>query len=53
MVRKPRLIYDFSWNDLNAKMLQEAPKEDMQFGRALHRLLDCIVEPEPQIGPTF
>ena len=50
---KPRLVYDFSWSGLNSKVLQEAPKEAMRFGRALHNLLDCIVEADPWIGPTF
>ena len=50
---KPRLVYDFSWSGLNSKVLQEAPKEAMRFGRALHNLIDCIVEADPQIGPTF
>ena len=25
----------------------------MMFGRSLHKLLDCIVEANPQIGPPF
>ena len=34
--RKTRLIYDFSWRNLNAKAAQDAPKESMRFVRALN-----------------
>ena len=51
--RKLRLIYDFSWIWLNAKVLQTSPKEDTRSDRYLHIILDCIVESNPQPGPTF
>ena len=50
---KPRLIYDFLWSSLNAKVLQAAPIVTMQFRKALHRILDCIMEDYPQLFPTF
>ena len=49
---KPRLIYDFSWKNLNEKSNQEDPKEDnIRFGRDLHRILDCILKAASKLGP--
>ena len=41
--RNPQIIYTFSWSGLNVKPQQFAPKEAMQFGKALYRLLDYIL----------
>ena len=38
--RKSRLVYNFSWSGLNARMQKAAPKDAMVFGIELHRLLD-------------
>ena len=51
--RKIRPLYNFSWSNLNAKVKQAASKEAMQFVRYLHRLIYCIVEGDPLLGPDF
>ena len=47
------MIYDLSCSDLNAKATQYTPKESMRFGRALHRLIDCILAAETELGPNL
>ena len=37
--RRPRLIVDFSFSEVNAETVQLAPAEAMQFGRALQRVM--------------
>ena len=51
--RKPRLIYDFYWSGLNKAVTQVAHKEKMRFGKALYRVIDCILTAPPKLGPTF
>ena len=51
--RKPRLIYDYSWSDLNDAVTQVAHKEAMRFGKVLYRVIDCILVAPPELGPTF
>ena len=41
--RNPRLVYDFSWSGLNARVHQAASKEAAIFGRDLYILLYCII----------
>ncbi|KAI2491968.1 hypothetical protein MHU86_22588 [Fragilaria crotonensis] len=50
--RRPWLIVDYSFSDLNAKTLQLAPAEAMQFGWALQRVFKHIVEADPRYGPV-
>lgn len=50
--RRPRLIVDYSFSELNAETLQLAPAEAMQFGRALNRVLKRIVAADPRYGPV-
>lgn len=50
--RRPHLIVDYSFSDLNAETLQITPTEPMQFGRALHRVLRRIVEADARYGPV-
>ena len=50
--RRPRLIVDYSFSDLNAETLPLAPAEAMQFGRALQRVLKRIVEADARYGPV-
>ena len=52
-VRKPGLIYNFSWSGLNKAVTQVAHKEAMRFGKALHRIIDCILAAPPQALPQF
>ena len=49
--RRPRLIVDYSCFDLNRETLKLAPKEAMQFGKALERILAQIVAANPAHGP--
>ena len=51
--RRPRLIVDYSFSDVNAETLSLAPKEAMQFGRALQRVFSKIVHAKRQYGPVF
>ena len=51
--RKPRLIYDLSWSGLNEAVTQVAHKEAMWFGKALYRVIDCILKAPQELGPTF
>ena len=51
--RKPQLIYDFSWSGLNEAVTQVAHKEAMRFGKALYRVIDCILTAPPKLGSTF
>ena len=37
--RRPHWIVDYSWWDVNSEMPPLAPKESMQFGHALERIL--------------
>ena len=51
--RKTQLIYDFSWSGLNDAVTQVAHKEAMRSGKALYRVIDCILNAPPKIGPTL
>ncbi len=50
--RRPRLIVDYSFSNLNQETIKLAPQEAMQFGRALQRLLESIVAADPMYGPV-
>lgn len=50
--RRPRLIVDYSFSDVNAETVLLAPAEAMQFGRALQRVLQTIVEADPRSWPV-
>ena len=50
--RRPRIIVDYSCFDLNRETLKLAPKEAMQFGKALERILAQIVAANPAHGPV-
>ena len=50
--RRPRLIVDYSHSDVNHNTLPLAPREAMQFGRALQRVLSTIVHVDPRYGPV-
>lgn len=51
--RRPRLIVDYSFSGINADTLPLAPRESMQFGRALQRILAKIVHADPRYGPVY
>jgi hypothetical protein len=50
--RRPRTIVDYSFYGLNDETLRLAPREAMQFGRALERILRQIVQANPKFGPV-
>ena len=51
--RRSRLIVDYSFSGVNEDTVPLAPKEAMQFGRALQRVMAKIVHAEPHYGPVF
>jgi hypothetical protein len=51
--RRPRVIVDYSFFGVNAGTAKLAPREAMQFGKALERILCSIVEADPVHGPVF
>ena len=51
--RRPRLIVDYTYSEVNADTLPLAPKEAMQFGRALQRVFATITQADPRYGPVF
>jgi hypothetical protein len=50
--RRPRLIADYSYYDVNLDTHPDAPHEAMQFGRALQRYIHAIVHANPAYGPV-
>lgn len=51
--RRPRLIVDYTFSGLNPDSIPLAPREAMQFGRALQRVLTTIVHADPRYGPVY
>lgn len=51
--RRPRLIVDYTFSGVNQDTLPLAPREAMQFGRALQRVLSTIVHADPRFGPVY
>jgi len=51
--RRPRLIVDYSFYGINQETVNLAPKEAMQFGRALERILYHIRHANPKYGPVY
>jgi hypothetical protein len=51
--RRPRTIVDYSFYDVNADTVPLAPKEAMQFGRALHRVIRGIIRADPRFGHVY
>ncbi|MGH7974557.1 MAG: hypothetical protein ACREBR_03440 [bacterium] len=50
--RRPRTIIDYTWSGVNAETMSLAPKESMQFGRALQRMLQKIHGADTRRGPV-
>jgi hypothetical protein len=50
--RRPRIIVDYSFQGLNDETIKMAPREAMQFGKALERILQSIVDANPDHGPV-
>jgi hypothetical protein len=51
--RRPRVIVDYSFFGVNDDTVKLAPREAMQFGKALERILRKIVEADPVHGPVY
>ena len=49
--RRPRLIVDYTFSNVNTETVRMAPPEAMQFGRSLHRILTSLVHVNPRFGP--
>ncbi|KAI2513452.1 hypothetical protein MHU86_926 [Fragilaria crotonensis] len=50
--RCPRLIVDYTFSGVNGETVLLAPREAMQFGRVLQRILTNIVHADPRYGPV-
>lgn len=50
--RRPRLIVDYTFSSVNADTVPIAPKESMQFGRALNPVMEKVVKADPRYGPV-
>ena len=50
--RRPRIIVDYSFFGLNDETVKMAPKDAMQFGKALQRILQALVDANPAFGPV-
>jgi hypothetical protein len=51
--RRPRTIVDYTFSFVNAETAPLAPRESMQFGHALHRILRKIRFANPVHGPVY
>ena len=51
--RRPRTICDYTFFGVNEDTLGLAPQEAMQFGRALQRIIQAIVQANPRYGPVY
>ena len=51
--RRPRWICDYTWSGVNPETISLVPREAMQFGRALERILREILLANPEFGPVY
>jgi hypothetical protein len=51
--RRPRWICDYTWSGVNLETIRLAPKEAMQFGNCLDRVLREILLADPKYGPVY
>ena len=51
--RRPRLIVDYSFSNVNQETVALAPSEAMQFGRAFQHVLSNIVNADLRYGPVY
>lgn len=51
--RPARLIVDYTFSGVNNETVPLAPREAMQFGRALHRVCSRLVHADPRYGPVL
>jgi len=50
--RRPRPIVDYTFSGINHDTLPLSPREAMQFGRALDRIISQVVHADPRFGPV-
>ena len=50
--RRPRPIVDYTFSGVNQETILLAPREAMQFGRALERIIAQVVHSNPRFGPV-
>jgi hypothetical protein len=50
--RRPRIIIDYSFFNVNNETVRLAPDKAMQFGKALERIIQNIVVADPKYGPV-
>ena len=51
--RRPRLIVDYTFSGVNGDTVLLAPREAMQFGKALQRVSTILVHADPRYGPVY
>ena len=51
--RRPRWICDYTWSGVNPETINLVPREAMQFGHALDRILREILLANPEFGPVY
>ena len=51
--RRPRLIVDYTFSDVNQETQEIAPPESMQFGRALDRILMAVLKADASFGHVY
>ena len=51
--RRPRWICDYTFHGVNDDTADIVPRESMQFGRALDRILRHILLADPTLGPVY
>ena len=51
--RRPRIIVDYTFSGVNDDTVKQAPREAMQFGHALERILRHILFAPAQHGPVY
>ena len=50
--RRPRTIVDYTFFGVNDETIPLTAPESMQFGKALHRIIQAIVRADPRHGPV-
>ena len=51
--RRPQLVYDFIWSELNKASKRLSSMEAMRFGGALQRILRQVLTADPPLGPVY
>jgi hypothetical protein len=51
--RRPRLIVDYTYSKVNMETIPLAPREAMQFGRVVNRVVQTIAQSNPQYGAVY